>query len=115
MTGVEILTSKEIVVETAYSWTAFWICAGIILALCIAFGLYNSMGENDYGHLFLGLLAGVVLGCLSGVIAAIAFSTPATYETQYDVIISPEVSMTEFYERYEVIEQDGRIFTIREK
>lgn len=36
-------------------------------------------------------------------------------ETQYQVLISEEVSMTEFNERYEIVDQEGQIFTIREK
>ena len=36
-------------------------------------------------------------------------------ETQYQVLISEDVSMTEFNERYEIVDQEGQIFTIREK
>ena len=34
---------------------------------------------------------------------------------QYKVIISEEVSMVEFYEKYEIIDQEDLIFTVREK
>lgn len=115
MTGVEILASKEIVVETVFNWTAFWICAGIVFVFFIAMGLFLSVNENNYSNLFICFVIGIGMGVLFGSILGVGFGTPAAYETQYDVIISPEVSMAEFYERYEVIEQDGRIFTIREK
>lgn len=36
-------------------------------------------------------------------------------ETRYDVTISDEVKLTEFNEKYEIIEQKGKIYTIREK
>lgn len=36
-------------------------------------------------------------------------------EYEYKVIIDDNVSMTEFYEHYEVVDQDGKIFIIREK
>jgi ABC-type uncharacterized transport system permease subunit len=39
----------------------------------------------------------------------------AIEETQYQVLISEEVSMTEFNERYKIVDQEGQIFTIREK
>lgn len=35
--------------------------------------------------------------------------------TQYKVIISDEENFTEFSEKYEVLEQDGKIYTIKEK
>lgn len=34
---------------------------------------------------------------------------------KYDCLISEDVSMTEFYEKYEVIEVNGQIWTIKEK
>lgn len=34
---------------------------------------------------------------------------------QYKVLISEEVSMVEFYEKYEIIDQEDLIFTVREK
>lgn len=36
-------------------------------------------------------------------------------ETRYKVTISEEVSMVEFCEKYEVIDVDGMIYTIKEK
>ena len=35
--------------------------------------------------------------------------------TKYKVIISDEVNFTEFNEKYEVLEQDGKIYTIKER
>ena len=34
---------------------------------------------------------------------------------EYNVIISDEVSLTEFNEKYEIIEQNGKIYTVRER
>lgn len=34
---------------------------------------------------------------------------------RYKVTIDADVSMTEFYEKYEIISQDGKIFTVEEK
>lgn len=39
---------------------------------------------------------------------------PTAYETHYKVLISDEVSMNEFLEQYEIIDQEGKIFTVRE-
>ena len=38
-----------------------------------------------------------------------------TGKYEYKVTIDDTVSMTEFYEKYKVIEQEGEIWTIRDK
>ena len=37
------------------------------------------------------------------------------YETVYDIIIGDEVSFNDFNEHYEIIDQNGNIYTVREK
>ena len=62
-----------------------------------------------------GVGAGVGVGALFGTMVGDAVSTPIEYITQYNVTISDEVSMAEFCERYTIVRQDGKIFTVREK
>ena len=41
---------------------------------------------------------------------------PATeYATEYKVTIDDSVSMNEFMDKYEIINQEGKIYTVREK
>ena len=116
MQGVEILTSAQIVTETVFNWDTFWNVISILSIL----GLYLSVVitfENDLKWyaipviLFVFIVAFSIIGGVAGDVNR----KPSAYETQYKVTISDEVSMTEFIEHYEVIEQDGKIFTIREK
>ncbi len=37
------------------------------------------------------------------------------YETVYDIIIGDEVNFNDFNEHYEIIDQNGNIYTVREK
>ena len=114
MTGVEILTSAEVATEFTSNWCLAgiaWLAiavTGMIIGLCTT--NYNK-GVNAVGGLLLGTLVGIFF------FAAIATTTetPTAYETQYKVTISDEVSMNDFYEHYEVIDQDGKIFTVRER
>lgn len=42
----------------------------------------------------------------------------ASYKTgkyEYKVIISDEVSLNEFYDKYEIVDQEGKIYTIKER
>lgn len=116
MTGIEILTSAQVVSEAAFNLTAFWITFGIV------FGIFVIVGIGEWifdvcewavipAFAVLGLFASGLLGAMSGAI----FEIPTAYETEYKVTISDEVSMNDFYERYEVIDQDGKIFTVRER
>ena len=55
---------------------------------------------------------GLFVGCMVG---DKILCTPTTYETQYKVTISDEVPMNEFLKKYAIIEQEGKIYTIRER
>ena len=114
MNGVEILASEQVAISFNNNWVAFWITFGIIFFLFIILGTLNFIDYeivNGIGVIIVGGIVSMVAGSAIGTF----FSTPKDYETQYKVTISEEVSMTEFLEKYEVITQDGKIFTIREK
>lgn len=113
MQGVEILSTIQIATAWRMDWVAFTVMAVITFLFCLAAGTHNMIEWQDlipYGiaGIFIGMFIGYLFGHnISGI--------PAEYETHYKVVISDEVSMTEFYEHYEVIDQDGKIFTVREK
>ena len=73
--------------------------------------------------LFIGLLIDniniAVLIYVVGVIISIVMDINSQVQvgeyTQYKVIISDEVNFIEFNNKYEILEQDGKIYTIREK
>lgn len=115
MQGVEILTSAQVAIEWAFNCTAFWITFFIIFGFTFIIGIISFVDSYDWTYMVLGGILGVIFGCIVGVGAGGIFDAPIAYETQYKVTISDEVSMTEFLEHYEVIDQDGKIFTVREK
>jgi hypothetical protein len=116
MTGVDILAMEEVAVESAFNSTTFVIIFGLVTLIGIVSGL---VAHFVYGHdvaviptlIFAFMIGGSIVGSLGGWSTA----TPAEYETQYKVTISEEVSMTEFLEKYEIIETEGKIYTVREK
>ena len=116
MPGVDILAVEEVAVESAFCWLAFWIVVGLFGVLGFVISAVNIWNDeiNVGDGVFITLMClscGTLLGILSGVI----FETPTKYETQYKVTVSDEVSMTEFLERYEIIETEGKIYTVKEK
>lgn len=115
MQGVEILTSEQVVTEWAENWTGFWIAFSVVVGIFLIVGIREFIVYRDWVELLFGGILGVILALMIGMLPLGLGDTPTAHETQYKVTISEEVSMTEFYEHYEVIEQDGKIFTVREK
>ena len=117
MQGIEILTATEVATSFMFNWKAFWITIIAVVFIGFMVGLMNVIIDGeDLGIListtFCGIIFGALLGALTG---GVLCEIPIEYETQYKVTVSEEVSMKEFCEHYEVIKQDGKIFTIREK
>ena len=114
MTGVEILAAQEVAAGTTFNWLAFWITGGMLFAICAVVGFAEYMCCYDVGCIALGVMFGLLIGPLFGVLFGSVPGITTSYETQYKVIISDEVSMNEFLERYEIIDQEGKIYTVRE-
>ena len=103
--GIEIL-SQEVCNE--FNIIAFFACVILFMMIGMAFDFFKDL---SYG------IFGAIAGCIVGIFAyAIIFQCifPVKF-IKYKVTISEEVSMTEFYEKYEIIDVDGAIYTIREK
>lgn len=115
MNGVEILASEEVVTATTFNSALFcwFIVAAVVVGLVI--GLIASFCEGDIQYLFIIVFVVACFGLILGAIIGVAEGTPTEYETQYKVTISDEVPMNEFLERYEIIEQEGKIYTVRER
>jgi hypothetical protein len=54
----------------------------------------------------------MIMGFLSSVVIG---AVELEYYPTYKVIISDEVSMNEFMGKYEILNQDGKIYTVKEK
>ena len=105
MEGIEIL-SQEVCNE--FNIIAFFACVILFMIIGIALDFYNDISAGVVGTLF-----GIILGLFMYVII-FQVIIPDKYIV-YKVKITEDVSMTEFYERYEIIDVDGKIYTIKEK
>ena len=103
--GMEIL-SQEVCNE--FNIIAFLACVILFMIIGMAFDFFKDLSDGVVGA-FLGIMLGIFM-------YAIIFEAilPDKY-IQYKVTISEDVSMTEFYNRYEIIDVDGKIYTIKEK
>ena len=106
MNGVEILSSFEYV--TKYGWNP-WIFAALLgITALLAFVFYFAKNEYFIFVIVIGLLASIIVS------SPVCGSTPTEYETRYKVIIDNTVSLNEFFETYEIVDQDGKIYIVRE-
>lgn len=109
MEGIEILSIGEIGINPVFNWTAAIIC-GILLGLIPSF--FAGVSENSVGlFVVMFILCAPFFGALGGFGIEKYTDTAPTYK----VVISDTVSLNEFYDKYEILEQDGKIFTIMER
>lgn len=114
MNGVEILVSEQVVTKYGLSDTTITAMVSIIIVAIVG-GLYLSIMESNWEILFFCIIIGIIISFFVGGPIQEATKIPLEYETRYKVTISDEVSMNEFYDKYEIVEQDGKIFTVRER
>ena len=115
MTGVEILAVQEVIIASTFNCQSFWTTMGITVGLCALIGIITSIIDLDLFSFVLFLIIGVIMGLLFGTLSGAVEGVPSEYETQYKVVVSDEVSMNEFVENYEILAQEGKIYTVRER
>ena len=115
MNGVEILSLEQVAIAWKYNWNAFWIAFGIIFFIAVLFGGVQSVDSGDWSYFIGGAVIGIIIGTLCAALIGDMAETPIKYTNQYKVTISDEVSMNEFTEKYDIISQEGRIYTVRER
>lgn len=116
MTGVEILATEQVAVAWGFNWVLFWIIGGGIFAIVTAIGIWQWLsGSCDFGIVPALITVGLVAGPLFGCVLGSECSKPVEYTTEHKVLISDEVLMNEFNEKYEIVSQEGKIYTIRER
>lgn len=109
MAGIEILNSFQVPIGYAFNWVAAGIMFGIFLILGIwGFGPFRY---RQWEILIISLFFGIVFAILGGT----SFQVPNEFETHYEVLLSDEITLTEFLEDYEIVGQEGKIYTIRER
>ena len=88
----------------------------IIFLFAILFGMSGiaiAIGFNDKDYPVLGI--GIGLLCVLIPFTFFTFKEANTTETRYTATIDESVSFVEFNERYEIIDQNGDLYTLVEK
>jgi len=110
MDGIEVLNQIEITKNPDWAASLRTILIIVIVIGAIIF-IISAITDLELLGIITGILEIVlVLACLG-----LAFIQEPTGKYEYQVLINEDISMLEFYGKYEIIDQEGKIFTIREK
>ena len=84
MTGVEILSSAEVVAARAnWNWITFWIAIGVAFVVAIIAGLIFARMEDDHLVAFwtMFLTVFIIGGGVSSYLVGVNTGEPTAYET----------------------------------
>lgn len=109
MNGVIILNNYEYLTNFGsillMNILCVWFLAAAIVSLFIL--LKNKCNSwKEFVILVIGGALSIICGCLI---------PEYKYETRYQVTVDNSVSMNEFQDKYEIIEVEGKIYTVRER
>ena len=109
MEGVEILAIGEMGANEGFNWLTA-IFSGLIIGAIGGF----IVGVNlDSWKIF--FISFPIIAFFTGGIFGFAYPVYQDTIPTYKVIISDEVSMNDFMNRYEILEQEGKIYTVKER
>lgn len=111
MEGVEILSSVEVEVAWVFNWQVAVMAFLILLIGVLVFGY--CVDKEEWLNIFLPI--GLALGLWAGLITGAGFQVPTEYAMEHKIIISEEVSLQDFIEKYEIVGQEGKMYIVREK
>lgn len=109
MNGIIILNSYEILINASSIFLYLvWGCVFTALAIALS---YLFIVDNYFS------ISTAICAIAAEALAVIFFCNipEKNYETRYQVTIDDSVSMNEFQSKYEIIEIEGKIYTIRER
>jgi Na+/melibiose symporter-like transporter len=90
------------------------VASGVISSILVVLGLIIFIAGIGWGDDDVTGVGGLLF-VISLVLLFLTIFTAEPEHTRYKVTISDEVSMNDFLERYEIVDQEGKIYTVRER
>ena len=110
MTGVEILSTT-----TIYNTVLpeYWLGIGLVVGFAFV-GCMAACFTSD--RIIAGLIC-IVLALGSGIVGSLGGTLSKTdiSHIEYIVTIDDSVPMNEFLDKYEILDQEGKIYTVKER
>ena len=109
MDGVTILNNYEYLTNFGSILSMSILCVWFLAAAIVSLFILLKNKCNSWKEFVILVISGalsIIYGCLI---------PEDKYETHYQVTIDDSVSMNEFQDKYEIIEVEGKIYTVRER
>lgn len=108
MEGITILTTEIVSVGIPF-WVAPLVgCVLFVVVLLIMVAIFGELDASDFGF-------GATIGVLTTIFFIMISLTTYKEETHYNMIIDETVSFVEFNKQYEIVDQKGEIYIVRDK
>lgn len=111
ISGIEVLSQNEILYTPEWAIAIF--AVGLTFSIALFCLLFIALSEDDYKCAFLFGL-GFIVALLFTIQAIGKFNQPTGTYT-YKVTISDDVKINEFLDQYEIVSQEGKIYTVKLK
>ena len=118
MEGVEILFAEEVTraVWNGFVWhwgLAFLVLVGLILIGVAIYSSWNcSAPEGELTFMTVIGLILLIVGCFCFYLKG---TVPVYDYTEYKVTVDETVNMNEFFEKYELVDQEGKIYIVKDE
>ena len=109
MDGVIILNSYESLTNFGSILLMSILCAWFLAAAIVALFALLKYGCDSWKEF------AILITCVVLAIVCVCLIPEDKYETRYQVTVDNSVSMNEFQDKYEIIEVEGKIYTVRER
>lgn len=107
MEGIEILQTIEVVTHTNI-WFTVIILSGFLLIVFVFAAVSNEIFD----------ISTIVISCVLStllIFSIIMYKRSAKTHTEYMVTVDQNVNVVEFFDKYEVIEHEDKLWRIKEK
>lgn len=116
MNGITVLSVGEYTQTIGRVWTIGAVLPLVFGILTLILGAMAFFASDTTTGCFVGLFAGFIGGCMiASSIQEYKNSGPQISIPQYKVIVSDSVPYNEFVEKYNVLDIEGKIYTIIDK
>lgn len=109
MEGLEILSAKDGSIPIPLSFLLGVLCL-VVIVLSI-YLVVSAITEGSFG----GAIISLVFVGIGIFLSWVVFDETIKPTPTYKVLVSDSVSMNEFYSKYEILNVDGKIYTIEPK
>lgn len=115
MNGVEVL--KTIEITTIQSWIAYGLIISLGIAIIAAITLHEFEEDGIPSIIACFTVALAVVAFIFFIMAAIIAPEKPTGEYKQIVRVSDDISLNEFYEKYEILskEEYTNVYTVKER